>query len=285
MISIMDERKPTEIGEEILYGKKGHHGVVKPGPCSPKGCPSPSEIVCIRTKKIYQECKQVEPIERVQVYGLDIPPGACDVECIKVTPGVISVNEFVYGSLECPLPRSDEELKNEFERGKKKKLSTCECIAGEGTVTLGEIKNFPIRIVVEFFDRNGLSLGCQKGWSKICVPERTVLLSRAGESLLKSEIDIFLSCLMCVIEEYDSQVKPSTGEQLIICPKFVSCCINKVIVFKLLAEVQLMVPSYGFCPEPCRCDEEEQDECPEAQVIWPPYPDSEGGTGGCKGCR
>ena len=280
----MDEKKPSEIGEELLYGKKGHHGPVKPGPCSPKGCPPPTEIVCIKTKKVFQECKQVEPIERVRVYGLDIPPGACDVECIKVNPGVISVNSAVYGPPQSPMLRSEEMEEEEFERGKKKKLSPCECEAGEGTVTLGEIKDFPVRITVEFFDRNGMSLGCQTGWAKICIPERTVLLSRAGEPQLRPEIDIFLSCLMCTIEEYEPNGNTSLGPNL-ICSRFVSCCLNKVIIFKLFAEVQLLVPSYGYCPPPRKCEEEELGECPKAEDSWPPYPENEGGKGGCKGCK
>jgi len=280
MISIMDEKRPSEIGEEILSGKKGHHGPISPGPCSPRGCPPPTEIVCIKTKKVYQECKQVEPIEKVKVYGLNIPLGAEEVECIKVAPGVISCEEAKNCPPQSPLPRSEEEA----DRLKKKKLSACECETGEGTVTLGEIKDFPVKITVEFFDRNGMSLGVQTGWAKICVPEKTVLLSRAGEPQLKCEVDIFLSCLMCIIEEFEPNTVTPASER-ILSPRFVSCCINKVIVFKLLAEVQLLVPSYGFCPEPPECEEEEMGECPEAEEVWPPYPDDKGGKGGCRSCK
>lgn len=274
MISIMEEKKPSEIGEEILSAKKSYVPI-SPGPCSPRGCPPPREIVCIKTKKVYQECKQVEPIERVKVYGLNVPPGACDVECIKVTPAVISCEDVSQSPGSPPHTPLREE-----DRGKKKKLCACECEVGEGTVTLGEIKDFPIQITVEFYDRNGISLGCQTGWAKICIDEKTVLLSRAGEPQLKCEVDIFLACLMCSIQEFE----PNAVESPQLGSRFVWCCINKVIVFKLLAEVQLLVPSYGFCPEPPECEGVEEDECPEAEEMWPPYPGDKGG-GGCRSCK
>ena len=278
----MDEKKPSEIGEEILSSKKGHHGPVCPGQCGPRGCPPPTEIVCIKTKKVYQECMQVEPIERVKVYGLDIPPGATDVECIRVTPGVISCQD-VSGCLAMPPQSSLGEFDLDRKPKPKKKLCACECEVGEGTVTLGEIKDFPIQITVEFFNRNGISLGVQTGWAKICIPEKTVLLSRAGEPQLKCEVDIFLSCLMCILQEAENGIAGVAEERH--SPVYVSCCINKVIVFKLFAEVQIMVPSYGFCPEPPECEEEESEECPEADEEWPPYPSDEGGKGGCHSCR
>lgn len=279
----MDEKKPSEIGEEIM-SLKGH-GPVRPGPCSPKGCPPPKEIVCIKTKKVYQECKQVEPIERVRVYDLYVPPGACAVECIRVSPGVISCEDVSGCPGKEPQPPAPPapEMVVEEERGVKKKPRKCGCEVGEGTVTLGEILNFPVQITVEFFDRNGLSMGCQTGWGKINIPEKTVLLSRAGEPQLRCEVDAFLSCLMCYIEELEPNGLSNTTNERQGPPRWVICCINKILVFKLLAVVQLMIPSYGFCPEPPDC-EQEVEGCPDPLEEWPPYPNNEGG-GGCRGCR
>ncbi len=285
----LEEKRPLEISEEILGGKK-HHGSVRPGPCSHKGCPPPTEIVCIKTKKVYQECKRVEPIERVQVYGLRIPPGATDVECVKVCPGVITCQDAGCRPPQSPwppgVPVRETPAEEGAERGKKHKPHDCpcECETGDCTVTLGEIKDFPIMITVEFFDRNCMSLGLQTGYAKICVPERTVSLSRAGEPQLKCEVDIFLSCLMCIIEEEAGTMSNAVKERHQPVEGIVECCINKVIVFKLVAEVQLMVPSYGFCPEPPECEEIISGECPEAEEEWPPYPGDKG-KGGCKSCR
>lgn len=278
----MEEKKPSVIGEDIL--SKGHgHGPIKPGPCPSRGCPPPREIVSIQTKKVYQECKQVEPIERVKLYGLDIPSGACEVECVRVCPGVIScrdVSDCLSMPPQSPLGKTVEgEAKGII---KKKKPGALECEPCDGTVTLGEIKDFPVQVTVEFFDRNGMSLGCHTGWAKISVPERTVLLSRAGEPLLRSDVDIFLSCLMCTIEEPE---KILSSDERHGCFKFVACCINKIIVFKLVADVQILVPSYGFSPDPPECEEKAAGECPEADEEWPPYPTDEEGGGGCKSCK
>ncbi len=54
----------------------------------------------------------------------------------------------------------------------------------------------------------------------------------------------------------------------------VLCCINKLMVFKLVAQVQLEVWSRGFCPPPRVCDEVEPEVCPEPlpiEDLWPPY--------------
>ncbi len=265
----MEDKYLPEAGEEVAsaqgLGKKPQPIVV--GPCGPRGCPPPREIVCIKTKKVYQECKQVEPIERVKVFDIDIPLGAVEVECIRVTPGVISC----------------EDAEASY-RGKKK--CGCECEVGEGTVTLEEIRHFPVRIVLEFYDRNGLSLGRQTGWAKIDIPEKTVLLSRAGEPQLKCEVDVFLTCLLCLIEEEEPNtvLSENQAEGRHPCYRKVICCINKIILFKLLAEVQLLIPSYGFCPDPPVCEEEDLAECPGAVEDWPPYPPEENGIG-CKSCK
>lgn len=264
----MEEKYSPEIGEES--SGKGIHlpNPIRPGPCGPRGCPPPREIVCIKTKKVYQECRQVEPVERVKVYDLDIPSGAADVECVSITPGVISC----------------EDAHSAWRSGKKP--CPCECEVDEGTVTLEEIRNFPVRITVEFFDRNGLSLGRQTGWAKIDVEEKTVLLSRAGEPQLKCEVDIFLTCLLCHIEEEECTTPgESEGPRHSPVRRAVICCVNKVIVFKLIAEVQLLIPAYGFCPEPPECEEEVLGECPGAEELWPPYPPQNDSDGGCKGCR
>lgn len=284
-----EEKRPLTISEEVLSGKK-HHGYVKPGPCSSKGCPPPKEIVCIKTKKVYQECKKVEPIERVQVYGLCIPPGATDVECVKVCPGVITCHDVGCRPPQVPylpgVPVRENSSEEGVERFKKKKEESCpcECEIGDCSVTLGEIKDFPIKITVEFFDKNCHCLGQQTGFAKICIPERTVTLSRAGEPQLQCEVDIFLSCLMCILEKKEYNLSKDKKERHLSVEKVVECCINKVIIFKLLAEVQLMVPSYGFCPEPPDCEEVIAGECPEAEEEWPPYPGDKG-KGDCKGCK
>lgn len=80
-----------------------------------------------------------------------------------------------------------------------------------------------------------------------------------GDRILDPRIfvqcEVFLKCLECF---------PSAAQ-------VVTCCIGKLQVFKLVAMVQLLVPAYGFCPEPEPCSQVET-ECPDFSPVWPPYP-------------
>ena len=99
---------------------------------------------------------------------------------------------------------------------------------------------------------------------------RTVSLARAGEEGLDCEVDIFLDCLQCFVSETgpDGQITE------------VTCCVGKQIVFKLIALVQLLVPTFGYVPVPPDC-EQVAGECPDFTPEWPPYPPQpEDGTGG-----
>lgn len=69
------------------------------------------------------------------------------------------------------------------------------------------------------------------------------------------QCEVFLDCVECF---------PSNAQE-------VTCCIGKWIIFKLASLVQLMVPAYGYCPEPDFCPQVEA-ECPEFEPVWPPYP-------------
>lgn len=90
---------------------------------------------------------------------------------------------------------------------------------------------------------------------------RSVFLSRAGEPGLRCQADVFLECIQCFV----SGVGP-TG--LIT---EVTCCVGKQILFKLIAEVQLLVPTLGYAPEPPEC-EQVAGQCPDFTPVWPPYP-------------
>ena len=47
------------------------------------------------------------------------------------------------------------------------------------------------------------------------------------------QCEVFLDCFECFVRIQQ-----------------VTCCIGKLQLFKLVAQVQLLVPAYGFCPEP-----------------------------------
>lgn len=85
---------------------------------------------------------------------------------------------------------------------------------------------------------------------------KTVIMSdQILDPRLFVQCEVFLECIECF---------PSGPQQI-------TCCIGKLLVFKLVALVQLLVPSFGFCPEPDLCEQVEA-ECPEFFPEWPPYP-------------
>ncbi len=94
---------------------------------------------------------------------------------------------------------------------------------------------------------------------------------RAGEQGLEISCDIpFIEGLECVVK-----AKSQAGNQN---KTIIVCCIGILLIIRLFAEVQLMVPAYGFCPEPPDCEEVQSGggECPEFHFKWPPFPPWDG---------
>ncbi|ACB84288.1 hypothetical protein [Natranaerobius thermophilus] len=86
--------------------------------------------------------------------------------------------------------------------------------------------------------------------------EKIVVLGRAGEEGLEPQCEVFLECLDAFIVD----------DEIVL-------CIGKLLIFKLIAHVQLLVPVYGFCPQPEIC--QVAAECPDYDPEWPPYPPQE----------
>ncbi|WP_366924159.1 hypothetical protein MFMK1_001112 [Metallumcola ferriviriculae] len=253
--------------------------VIEPGPCPPQGCPPPNEIVCIKTKKVYQECKQSEVFE-LKVYEwnprtgscnfsqeLTPPEGATSVVSCRLAP-MFRAFETCHENNLMPNGGVRHEGCNDYVNGG----SCCEVRRGRIRFNLNEDIDIPVSLT---FDTGQTVRGCVR----IEAPfTKTVGMSRAGtHPMFECEVDLWVTrCLLCFIEE-------NTG------PPEVHCCINVVIAFKLYAEVQLLIPAYGFCTPP-DC-EEVLGECPPALDEWPPYPSQDvddNGTvtiGGCVGCK
>lgn len=90
--------------------------------------------------------------------------------------------------------------------------------------------------------------------------EKIVRMNRANEPNLNVHCEIFVDCIECFLIDHT----------------VVRCCIGNLIVFKLFAKVQLMVPAYGFCPEPPDCTKVVPDKCPSPSdwldtIVWPPF--------------
>ncbi|MDK2824335.1 MAG: hypothetical protein PWQ67_1133 [Clostridia bacterium] len=91
---------------------------------------------------------------------------------------------------------------------------------------------------------------------------KTLSVERAGEEGLEVQCDIFPECLFCFISNRDS-----AGGVL-----EVTCCVGILILIKVEAEVQLLIPTFGYPPPPPECGEF-LGQCPSDFVPdWPPYP-------------
>ncbi len=267
----MSEEKNMEIRQDQI----------KPGPCPPEGCPPPTEIVCLKTKKVYEECKQLETDNgkafEVCVRGLDIPPGAETVACRGISPAHLSLDQCWKKWWDRDLhPDSSTDEEDDMIELTRHGWKGC-CKVMEGKVKIWQPKKIRFLITVEFFDSMGNSLGTQEGWACLdqLPEEKVVALSRAGEPRLECEVDLFFDCLACFIETDEDRCKALCKRCRRDCAPCVICCVNVLKVVKLFAEVQLMVPAYGFCPQPPECPEEVLGECPPAVQTWPPYPPQE----------
>jgi hypothetical protein len=203
---------------EVKKTIKTRHNEILPGPCDPVyGCPPPTELVCVKVDKVYEECKLTRVNEPVTDL-CDIAVGTItDVECVSAEV----VEEPPY-----------------FQ-------TTCTILPGR-------------RVRVVFFWRYTFkytdAVGTKTFTSDPIMEEFTVILGRAGERGLQPQCEVFLECLDCFL----------------IDTTIVRCCIGKLVLFKLFAHVQLLIPAYGFCPEPEECVVAE--ECPPFVPVWPPYP-------------
>ncbi len=101
--------------------------------------------------------------------------------------------------------------------------------------------------------------------------ERSFIMYRAGEEDLTTNCFVYPECLTCYIS--------ATDETSVT----VTCCVGVMVLLRLQAEVQLMIPSYGYPPEPAEC-EEALGQCPaQYNPTWPPYP-SQNGNNNNQGC-
>ncbi len=109
---------------------------------------------------------------------------------------------------------------------------------------------------------------------KILNESKTVRMPRAGEEGLSCEVDVYSECLLCFISNSSTNCFVSE----------VICCVGKLFVFRLVAPVQVLIPAFGFCPEPPDCGLV-AGACPDYNPQWPPYPPppSEPCPGGGKG--
>ncbi len=92
---------------------------------------------------------------------------------------------------------------------------------------------------------------------------KVLSIPRAGEAGLDCQAHVYPECLLCFIADLETN-----EEETVVS---VTCCVGILVLIKLEAEVQLLVPTYGYAPPPPECAV--LGECPDDYVPdWPPYP-------------
>ncbi|MCL5981020.1 MAG: hypothetical protein M1571_00585 [Firmicutes bacterium] len=205
---------------------------VEPGRCDPYlGCPPPTEVVCIVTEKVYDECKKIEVNEDEFCY---ITKPDCPIK------DVICLCAELLCEPECEVPSP-----------------------GRVRVTF----SYKVTIRLFFETKPFVDL------SKVVTVIKNFHIPRAGEDGLHVQCYVpFIECLDAFIraEELDNN-DGSENENSPEIKTIIIACVGKYILIKVKAKVQLLIPAYGFCPEPPDCDEV-LGLCPDFRPEWPPFP-------------
>ncbi|MGI6199675.1 MAG: hypothetical protein ACOYJA_02775 [Christensenellales bacterium] len=209
-------------------------------------CPGPlngslgdlKEKVCVQVKKVYDSCMQQEQLDIKGVHFTDIHP-------------VVTNTCTSPGNLTMPLT-----------------LVSCRSTSIRGELCnlcvepLPDRCNFArVRVTVAipiegtFEDACGQ---CAVGKAVIQVP-KDVILYVPDESIIPYCVESLVSAI-CV-----------SGTQCSECVFNISLCVT--VILKILAEVELLIPSYGFCQVP-PCEEFAENVCDEffSLPLFPPQP-------------
>ena len=211
-------------GPNFNINENINNNEIRPGFCDPYECPPPTEVVCIKVDKVYEECK----LAQVNTIDIDLSKLAegeiTDVQCIKAELVVDEDHPRDCVILPCQRVRS----------------------------------SFFYRFKFRWKD----DLGDHVFTSEPIKVEKIGRMERAGEEGLEAQCEVFVDFTEegCFLINHDT----------------IRCCIGKLVVFKLFAHVQLLVPAYGFCPPPEKCQKIKPDECPTPEewletIEWPPF--------------
>ncbi|MFZ7104271.1 MAG: hypothetical protein ACOWWO_16670 [Peptococcaceae bacterium] len=194
---------------------------------------------------------------------VDIQPGPCPIiDGLPVCPPPTEIDIIKVKKIfdEC-MATQVEEVMIEFEINNQFAQLTAQCVSVE--VLAQEcmiLSNGLVRVTATLEVTTRLD-GIKE--SEEFSIEKIVRLERAGEPYLDVQCHIYPECLLCFVSDREEDEE----ETYII----VTCCIGILIVVKLEAEVQLLIPTYGYPAPPSEC-QEFLGECPEYSPEWPPYP-------------
>ncbi|KJS81107.1 MAG: hypothetical protein JM58_17735 [Peptococcaceae bacterium BICA1-8] len=224
-------------------------------------------------EKRQQSAIKAGPLPVDQETGLAICPPPLEIDIIKV--------KKVFN--ECMHTQVEEVVVTGFTPGLTTNADDAECVSVSATnVSCVNVSGDIVRVTftLEVCTRVPLNAG---GFQTECETQmitKTLRIDRAGEQGLSLQCHVFPTCLFCFI----SQRNPGNNGV-----EEVTCCVGILVLIKVEAEVQLLIPTFGYPPPPPECGEF-LGECPTDFIPdWPPYPPQFPFTGGtdrkAKGCK
>ncbi|MGE5577455.1 MAG: hypothetical protein ACM3TT_09730 [Syntrophothermus sp.] len=206
---------------------------IVPGPCPPTGCPPPTEIVCIETKKVYDFCVQTrtttECFEIPRPTPSGCPPTGKTIDrTVPPTCAIATTSCTLVSST--PVPGTFGFVRAVFD--------VC----------------FRLDITLTFTD----GTTCTFTTDERCITKRATIFAPPGTRIICNIIN--QDCGPCRF----SRIVGNT-------PTEVCCDIALCIEVQSRAKVKLLVPSFGFCV-PSECVEFGGIECPPVPLFPPQLP-------------
>lgn len=251
-----------------FFSYKNGNTELSPGCITGNPCQGLNERICLHVKNVYDACMQQEQLDEEVVTVTGIVPvlsdgsckpassRPCNCECdgcactctCRNCDGTLTYNEAVENAenSSCrPQPCgawSFESCRSSTTCGTISNLTIDRlCDRPQFARVRGQVS---IPIDVLFIDQN-----CQEWMGRASVSvDKDVLMAIPDESIVPFTLESMVSAI-CV-----------SGKYLGNCQFEITICVT--VVLKILAEVELLVPSYGFCAIP-PCEEFAENVCDE----------------------
>ena len=265
-----------------FYSYKNGNPCACPGSISGNALDGLQEKVCVQVKRVYDSCLQQEQLDDKEVvitsYAMVASANECcshNCNCGCACSGTAESTETVTPTSAPVMPITFESCRSTTTQGTIRNL-TVERLCDRPCFARVRCKiDVPIDIL--FVDSR-----CQEyiGKSVITV-DKDVLLSIPDESIVPYSLESMVSAI-CVSGTYMG----NNRFELTVCV---------TVVLKVLAEVEILIPSYGFCPIP-PCETFADNVCDEffSLPLFPPASlcnneeitarNAARNTGNCGGC-
>jgi hypothetical protein len=233
-----------------FYSYKNANPNSCPGAISGNAMDGLQEKICVQVKRVYDSCLQQEQLDDVDVTITSFAQVAGST-CV-VNPAFCRENPETIPATSPPVaPITFESCRSNTTVGKIHNLTIDRLCDRPCFARVRATIEIPIDIL--FVDSRCIEY---IGKGVVCV-NKDVLLSLPDESIVPFEIESMVSAI-CVSGTYEG----NNVFELTICV---------TIVLKVLAKVEILIPSYGFCPIP-PCEEFAENVCDEffSLPLFPP---------------